>query len=34
MLHLTDLEAFRDHAWPVHVTSVALRMPVRASTDH
>eukprot|EP00439_Symbiodinium_sp_Y106_P032999 s251_g3.t4 len=34
MLHLTDFPAFRDNAWPAHVTSVALKMPVRTQLDN
>lgn len=34
MLHLTDLPAFRDNAWPVHVTSVALKMPAKTQPDN
>ncbi|CAK9048203.1 Uncharacterized protein SCF082_LOCUS26885, partial [Durusdinium trenchii] len=34
MLHLTDLPSFREHAWPVFVTSVALKMPVKPQPDN
>lgn len=34
MLHLTDFPAFRDNAWPAHVTSVALKMPVKTQLDN